>query len=195
MVGPIAKREVVGWLAETRGTSERRACRVIGLSSATWRYERRGRVDNSRLLARLQVHAAERPRFGYRRLHTLIGREGVVANHKRVYAVYRDAGLQVRRRTRKRLTRGERIPLPAPSRPGERWSMDFMIDTLADGRPFRTLNIVDDFTRECVAIEVHRSPPGQRVVRVLDRLGETIGLPAILAIHNGPEFTGRALDT
>ena len=120
MVGPIAKREVVGWLSETRGVSERRPCRVLDLSSATWRYERRGRVDNTRLLARLQAHAAERPRFGDRRLHTLIGREGLVANHKRVYAVYREAGLQVRRRRRKRLTRGDRMPLRAPSRPGER---------------------------------------------------------------------------
>jgi putative transposase len=157
----------------------------MGLSSATWRYERRGRVDNSRLLARLQVHAAARPRFGYRRLHTLIDREGVVANHKRVYAVYRDAGLQVRRRKRKRLTRGDRVPPPAPSRAGERWSMDFMIDTLADGRPFRTLNIVDDFTRECLAIEVDRSLPGARVVRVLERLRDEIGLPHTIVTDNG----------
>jgi putative transposase len=194
VVGPIAKRDVVGWLAETRGTSERRACRVIGLSTATWRYERRGRVDNRALLARLQAHAAERPRFGYRRLHTLIGREGVVANHKRVYAVYREAGLQVRRRRRKRLTRGERVPLAAPSRPCERWSMDFMIDTLADGRPFRVLNIVDDFTRECLAIEVDRSLPGARVVRVLERLRAEIGLPQTIVTDNGPEFAGRTLD-
>jgi putative transposase len=128
-------------------------------------------------------------------LHTLIGREGLQVNHKRVYAVYRDAGLQVRRRRRKRLTRGQRVPLPAPSRRGERWSMDFMLDTLADGRGFRTLNIVDDCTRECVAIEVDRSLPGLRVVRVLDRLAETIGLPEILVMDNGPEFSGRALDT
>jgi putative transposase len=166
----------------------------MGLSSATWRYERRGRADNSRLLARLQAHAAERPRFGYRRLHTLIGREGVVANHKRVYAVYREAGLQVRRRRRKRLTRGERVALAVPSGPCERWSMDFMLDTLADGRPFRVLNIVDDFTRECLAIEVDRSLPGARVVRVLERLRAEIGLPQTIVTDNGPEFAGRTLD-
>jgi len=143
----------------------------------------------------LQAHAAERPRFGYRRLHTLVRREGLQVNHKRVYGVYRGAGLQVRRRRRKRLTRGQRVPLPAPSRRGERWSMDFMADTLADGRGFRTLNVVDDFTRECVAIEVDRSLPGLRVVRVLDRLAETVGLPAVLVLDNGPEFSGRALDT
>jgi putative transposase len=127
-------------------------------------------------------------------LHTLVAREGIVANHKRVHRVYRDAGLQVRRRRRKRLTRGERVPLAAPSRPGERWPMDFMVDTLADGRGFRTLNIVDDFTRECVAIEVDRSLPGARVVRVLERLADTIGLPRVLVSDKGPEFAGRTLD-
>jgi putative transposase len=168
---------------------------VMGLSTATWRYQRRPDPTNTRLLERLQAHAAERPRFGYRRLHTLVDREGLRVNHKRVYGVYRTAGLQVRRRRRKRLTRGQRVPLALPSRRGERWSMDFMVDTLADGRGFRTLNIVDDFTRECVAIEVDRSLPGLRVVRVLDRLAETIGLPDMLVTDNGPEFSGRALDT
>src|SRR5204863_5454890 len=89
----------------------------------------------------------------------------------------------------------ERMPFALPSRRTERWSMDFMVDTLADGRGFRTLNIVDDFTRECVAIEVDRSLPGLRVVRVVDRLAETIGVPEILVMDNGPEFSGRALDT
>jgi putative transposase len=150
---------------------------------------------NAQLLGRLQVHAAERPRFGYRRLHTLVDREGLHVNHKRVYGVYRQAGLQVRRRRRKRLTRGQRMPLAMPSRRGERWSVDFTVDTLADGRGFRTLNIVDDFTRECIAIEVDRSLPGVRVVRVLDRLAETVGLPDVLVMDNGPEFSGRVLDT
>ena len=168
---------------------------MIGLSTATWRYQRQADPTNTTLLERLKAHAADRPRFGYRRLHTLVDREGLRVNHKRVYGVYRDAGLQVRRRRRKRLTRGQRIPLPTPTRRGERWSMDFMADTLADGRGFRTLNIVDDFTRECVAIEVDRSLPGLRVVRVLDRLAETIGLPNLLVMDNGPEFSGRALDT
>jgi putative transposase len=179
----------------TRGTSLRRACRIIGLSTATWRYQPQSDPTTTTLLERLKVHAADRPRFGYRRLHTLVDREGLRVNHKRVYGIYRQAGLQVRRRRRKRLTRGQRVPLSAPSRRGERWSMDFMVDTLADGRGFRTLNIVDDFTRECVAIEVDRSLPGLRVVRVLDRLAEAIGLPDILVMDNGPEFSGRALDT
>lgn len=194
MVGPVAKRVAVGWLLDAHQATLRRACRVVGLSTATWRYQRHGRVDNTHLLARLQAHAAVRPRYGYRRLHVLVAREGLHANHKRVHRVYREAGLQVRRRARKRLTRGERVPLARPTAPLERWSMDFMTDTLGDGRGFRTLNIVDDFSHECPAIEIDRSLPGARVVRVLDRLAETVGLPKVIVCDNGPEFAGRTLD-
>jgi len=193
VVGPIARREAVGWL-QTRGTSLRRACRVTGLTTSTWRYQRRPNATNVAVLARPQAHAALRARFGYRRLHILLEREGVLVNHKRLYRIYRAAGLQVRRRRRKRLTRGDRVPLPAPSQRLERWSMDFTADTLADGRGFRTLNIVDDYTRECVAIEVDRSLPGLRVARVLDRLHATLGLPQTIVVDNGPEFAGRTLD-
>ena len=150
--------------------------------------------DERAVLARLQAHAAVRARFGYRRLHILLEREGLAVNHKRVYRIYRAAGLQVRRRRRKRLTRADRVPLPAPSQRLERWSMDFTTDTLADGRNFRTLNIVDDFTRECLAIEVDRSLPGLRVTRVLDRLHAAVGLPQTIVVDNGPEFAGRTLD-
>jgi len=167
---------------------------VTGLSTATWRYQRRPNATNIAVLARLQAHAAVRARFGYRRLHILLEREGFAVNHKRVHRLYQAAGLQVRRRRRKRLTRADRIPLPKPSQRRERWSMDFTSDTLADGRNFRTLNIVDDFTRECVAIEVDRSLPGLRVARVLDRLLAMIGLPQTIVVDNGPEFAGRTLD-
>lgn len=184
MVSPIARREAVGGLL-TAGTSLRRACRVTGLSTATWRYQRRTNALNATVLSRLQAHAAERPRFGYRRLHILLDREGVAVNHKRIYRVYRAAGLQVRRRRRKRLTRADRVPLPIASQRLERWSIDFMLDTLADGRTFRVLNIVDDYTRECLAIEVDRSLPGARVVRVLERLAATVGLPKRIVLDNG----------
>lgn len=167
---------------------------MIGLSTATWRYQRRTNATNLAVLARLQAHAALRARFGYRRLHILLEREGLVVNHKRVHRIYREAGLQVRRRRRKRLTRADRVPLPVPRQRLERWSMDFTADTLADGRCFRTLNIVDDFTRECVAIEVDRSLPGLRVARVLDRLHAAIGVPPCIVVDNGPEFAGRTLD-
>jgi putative transposase len=108
--------------------------------------------------------------------------------------MYRGAALQVPRRRRKRRIRDARVPLPLPSGRCQRWSMDFVTDTLADGRGFRTLNIVDDFTRECVAIEVDRSLPGPRVVRVLDRLQALVGLPQAIVLDNGPEFRGRALE-
>jgi putative transposase len=193
MVSPIARREAVGWLL-TAGTSLRRACRVTGLSTASWRYQRRPNAINAAVLSRLQAHAAERPRFGYRRLHILLDREGVAVNHKRVYRVYRAAGLQVRRRRRKRLTRADRVPLPPATQRLDRWSIDFMHDTLADGRTFRVLNIVDDCTRECLAIEVDRSLPGARVVRVLERLATSVGLPKRIVLDNGPEFAGRTLD-
>jgi putative transposase len=173
----------------------RRACRVIGLSTSTWRYQRQEDPTNVTLLARLRAHAAKRPRWGYRRLHTLVAGDGLRVNHKRVHRIYRGAALQVPRRRRKRRVRGERVPLPLPSGRRQRWSMDFVTDTLADGRGFRTLNIVDDFTRECVAIEVDRSLPGPRVVRVLDRLQALVGLPQAIVLDNGPEFRGRALET
>ena len=194
MVTPTARREAVEWLRETRKTSLRRACRVVGLSTASWRYRPRLSAANETLIKQLHEHAALRSRFGYRRLHVLIARGGTAVNHKRVYRLYRQAGLQVRRRRRKRLTRGERVPLPSPTQRGERWSMDFTLDTLADGRAFRTLNIVDDYTRECVAIEVDRSLPGLRVTRVLDHLHTTIGLPQSIVLDNGPEFAGRTLE-
>jgi putative transposase len=140
------------------------------------------------------AHAAARPRFGYRRIHGLLRREGELVNHKRVYRLYRDLGLLVRRRRRKRVSALLRRPKPVPAAPNERWSMDFTADTLADSRAFRTLNLVDDFSRECVAIEVARSIPGERVTRVLDRLASERGLPRTIVVDKGPEFAGRALD-
>jgi putative transposase len=194
VVGPAAKREAAGWLMDAHDVGLRRACRVVGLSTATWRYQRRADGPTAHLAERLRAHAATRPRFGYRRLQILLAREGLVVNHKRVYRVYRAERLQVRRRGRKRVTRAARLPLPAVTERLQRWSMDFMRDMLADGRGFRTLNIVDDGSRECPAIEVDRSIPGARVVRVLDRLKRTWGLPHEIVIDNGPEFIGRALD-
>jgi putative transposase len=142
----------------------------------------------------MKAVAYERPRFGYRRLHVMLRREGLMVNHKRVYRLYRLEGLAVRRKKRKRIALLSRKPLPVGYGPNERWSMDFMWDQLADGRSFRTLNIVDNFTRESLAIEVDVSLPGLRVTRVLDQLAEMRGLPKSIVMDNGPEFTGRELD-
>jgi len=141
------------------------------------------------------VLAEERRRFGYRRLHVFLRREGVTVNHKRVYRIYRDEGLSVRRRGRKRVAREARLPLPTPIGPNELWSLDFVSDALAWGRRIRLLCIIDAYTREALAIEVDTSLSGERVARVLDRvIAERGAKPMNIVLDNGPELTSRALD-
>jgi putative transposase len=147
------------------------------------------------LRERLLELAAERPRFGYRRLHVMLVREGWEINRKRVYRIYRELGLAVRRKKRKRVAQANRLPRVVPIAKNLQWSMDFMRDTLADGRVFRTLNVVDDATRECLAIEVDTSLSGARTARVLDRVAtKRGGYPSRLVLDNGPECTSKALD-
>jgi putative transposase len=189
----ISKRREVVEYFKSRGHSERASCALAGLHRSTCQYERR-RADDAELVARLRELAAERPRFGYRRLHALLRREGRQVNRKLVYRIYRVEGLAVRRRTRRKL-RASRPKPPMPvSRPNERWSMDFVHDYLANGRRYRTFNVVDACTRECLAIEVDTSLPAARVVRVLDKLVWQYGLPESLRVDNGPEFISMALD-
>jgi len=151
-------------------------------------------ADDGPLREALRQAAQQRRRFGYRRLTWLLRRQGWTDNHKRIERIYRQEGLQVRRRFRKRLTRALRQPLERPTASNQRWSMDFMADSLADGRRIRLLNIVDDHSRECLQIEVDTSLPGARVVRTLEALRQQRGCPRQLVIDNGPEFTGQALD-
>ena len=190
---PAGKRKVVSRLVEAHGLSERRACRLAELNLSTWQYRARGR-ERAGLRERIKELAYERRRFGYRRIHALLRRAGWRVNHKAVHRIYVEEGLQVRKRKTKRVSRGDRWPMLVPRAANERWSMDFEHDVLASGQRFRTLNIVDDCTRECPAIEVDTSLPGARVVRVLDRLAETRGLPKELVIDNGPELISKALD-
>lgn len=190
---PAARRAAVGWLRERYAFSERRACRLVGIGRASARYLT-ARDGDAEVRARLRALAAERPRFGYRRLHALLRREGIVVNHKRVARLYGEEELAVRRRSRKRLAREGRGAAPAPSRPDERWGLDFMSDALATGRRIRLLCVLDPFTREALAIEVDVSLPGTRVVAVLERRAAERGRPAELVLDNGPELTGRALD-
>jgi putative transposase len=150
--------------------------------------------DDGPLREALRQAAQQRRRYGYRRLTWLLRRQGWTDNHKRMERIYRQEGLQVRRRARKRLTRVMRQPLERPTALNQRWSMDFMADSLADGRRIRLLNIVDDHSRECLQIEVDTSLPGARVVRTLEDLRQQRGCPRQLVIDNGPEFTGQALD-
>ena len=170
-----------------------RACGLIGISRSLYRYEAKRPADTE-LKERLCELAAQKRRYGYRRLHVLLCRDGWEINAKRTYRVYREAGLMVRKRKRKRIAGVERqVKVPA-LKPNESWSMDFVSDGLVDGRRLRCLNIVDDFTKQCLAIEVDTSLPGKRVVAVLERLAESRGLPRSVTIDNGPEFAGKALD-
>ncbi len=180
-------------MKEAQEVSERRACRLVGIGRTSCRYRAREQEPKG-LRDRLRSLAAERRRFGYRRLTVMLQREGWAVNHKRVYRLYQQEGLAVRRRKRKGLKGVIRVALGVPSRPQERWSMDFVSDSFSDGRKFRSLNIVDDYSRECLVTEVDTSIPGPRVVRVLEGLRERRGLPEVMVMDNGPEFAGQALD-
>ena len=173
--------------------SERHACRLVGLGRTTHRYRARKAERDARLRSRLKELAARRMRFGYRRLTAMLLREGMLANHKRVYRLYREEGLAMRIRQRRRIRWSGAVVKPAASQPNERWSMDFVTDCVSSGKVIRMLTIVDDCTRECPAIEVDTSLGGLRVRRVLDRIASERGLPEAIVLDNGPEFRGRAL--
>src|SRR5262249_56656083 len=128
------------------------------------------RPDDVTVRARLRELAAQRRRFGYRRLHIILTREGLVMNHKKLRRLYREERLQVRRRGGRKRALGSRAPIVLPQRPNQRWSLDFASDALSDGRRFRILAVIDDFTRECLALVADTSLPGLRVVRELDGL-------------------------
>jgi putative transposase len=172
--------------------SERHACRLMGLGRSTHRYRAR-RERDAALRMRLKELAARRMRFGYRRLTAMLLREGMPANHKRVYRLYREEGLAMRIRQRRRIRWSGAVVKPAASQPNERWSMDFVTDCVSSGKVIRMLTIVDDCTRECPVIEVDTSLGGLRVRRVLDRIASERGLPGAIVLDNGPEFRGRAL--
>jgi putative transposase len=177
------------------GLSERRACRLVGIGRSTLRYRSRPRPEEEESLRRrLRELAAVRPRFGYRRLQALLRREGGIVNHKRIERLYREEGLAVRRRTRKRVARDGRGRAGLPGRPNQQWGIDFVSDALAWGRRIRLFTVVDVFTREALAIEVDTSLPGRRVVRVLERLAAERGAPDEIVLDNGPELAGKAVD-
>ena len=193
MVSPESRRDVASWVRESHDVSERRACDLIDLQRSTFRY--RSRRDDEGLKDALLELASRWPRFGYRRLHALLLRAGWEVNHKRVYRLYRSEGLAVRRkRKRKRVAEASRAPREAPRQIDEQWSMDFTSDGLADGRVIRTLNVIDDGSRECLTIEVDTSISGARVAKALDRVAEQRPMPKRIVVDNGPEFRSKALD-
>jgi len=192
MVGPQAKREAVDVLMTEHCFGITRACGLASISRSLYRYVRR-QADGD-LRQRIEDIAALKRRYGYRRVYVRLRREGWQVNRKRVYRLYRELGLAVRRRKRKRIGMVERRPLPKPSAVNQSWSMDFVSDGLADGRRLRCLTIVDDCTRECLAIEVDTSITGTRVKAVMERLADTRGLPRSITVDHGPEFEGQVLD-
>lgn len=190
---PAARKPVVQHLREEWQLSERRACGLADVSRMAMRY--RSQRDDSALRARLRELAALRRRWGYRKLHVLLQREGVVVNHKRVERIYREEGLSVRRRKRKRAVSVARTPLLRPTRPDEVWGLDFVSDAIWSGRKLRMLTVVDLYTREALAIEVDTSISGVRVARVLEQVIAARGqAPQAIVMDNGPELTSRALD-
>ena len=174
--------------------SERRACQLVGLSRTVLHYESKAQPDNEHLQARLIELAGERRRFGYRRLHALVRREGVRANHKRIYRLYREAGLAVRRRRKRHGVAIERQVLERPAGPNQVWSMDFVSDALANGRRIKVLTIVDDYSKEAIDLVADFGISGLYVTRALDQAARFRGYPKAIRTDQGPEFTGKALD-
>lgn len=181
-------------MRESTTISERRACLLVGLSRTVLHYESTVQPENEQLQARLVELAGERRRFGYRRLHALVRREGVQVNHKRIYRLYSDAGLSVRRRKKRHGVAVERQALELPSSPNQVWPMDFVSDALANGRRIKVLTIVDDFSKEAIDLAVDFGISGHYVTRVLDQVARFRGYPKAIRTDQGPEFTGRALD-
>ena len=192
MVTPAAERKAVAHLVANHGMSERRACKAIDTCRMTMRYET-VRPDDAALRERMRAIAHERRRFGYRRLHVLLKREGHAVNHKKLFRLYREEKLTMRRRGGRKRAIGTRAPMLIPLRPNERWSLDFMSDQLTDGRRFRILTIVDDCTRECLALIADTSIGGVRVARELDQLIASRGKPKMIVSDNGTEFTSNAI--
>ena len=184
----------MSYVKEAHAYSERRACRLLRMNRRTYRRVPPEDADAA-LRARMRELAEIRRRFGAARLHVLLRREGLVVNHKRTERVYREERLSLRLKKRNKRPSHLRVVQPGPSRPDELWAMDFMSDALLNGRRIRVLTVVDLWDRTSPALEADISLTGHRVVRVLERLRMQGRKPQVLRVDNGPEFTGKALDT
>ena len=192
MVTPAAHREAAAYLQTTYEMSQRRACRVIDTDRTSVRYQAT-RPDDGALRERLKVLAQERRRFGYRRLHVLLRREGQAVNRKRVQRIYREERLTVRRRGGRKRAIGTRRPMEIPLAANQRWSLDFVSDQMTDGRRFRILTVIDNCTRECLALVADTSLSGRRVARELDAIIGQRGRPDTIVSDNGTEYTSNAI--
>lgn len=182
------------YIIEYFGLALRRACKLIELSRTSFRYRPKEKPDEAIIRARLKEHAQKRKRFGCPRLHVLLRREGFIINHKRTERIYKEEGLLLRIRRRRKMAATLRIEVPRPMHSNHIWSMDFMKDALSDGRKFKVLPIVDEYTHKCFRIEVDTSINGVRVCRILSEISQVEELPEIIIIDNGPEFISKALD-
>jgi putative transposase len=193
MVTPALKKEMAGHLQQEHGLSQRRAAALVGTAASVLRYQSK-RPDDQEVRERLRELATERPRFGYRRLHVLLRREGLQLNRKKTHRLYREERLHLRPKKRRRVTSSARGDLPEAQALNQIWTMDFIHDNLACGRAFRALNIMDAYSREALEIEADTSLPGQRVVRVLEQIVAWRGKPQLIQVDNGSEFRGVELD-
>jgi putative transposase len=192
MVTPAAKRKAVAHLCDEHQVSQRRACNVLQVDRSAVRYKSR-RVDDAELRDAIKRVSRERRRFGYRRIHVMIEREGHMVNHKKLRRIYREEKLQVRRRGGRKRALGTRKPMVLPDGPNQRWSLDFVSDAFTDGRRFRILTVVDDYTRENLALVADTSLSGLRVTRELDQVIAERGMPGTIVSDNGTEFTSMAV--
>jgi len=192
MVTPDAKRKAVVHACEMHGVSQRRACHALKVDRSTVRYTST-RPNDAPLREAMKAVAAERRRFGYRRIHVMLDRQGIVMNQKKLRRLYREEKLQVRRRGGRKRAMGTRRPMLVPDRANARWSLDFVSDTFTNGRRFRVLAIVDDYTRECLALIADSSLSGLRVARELDAIIHWRGRPDTIVSDNGTELTSMAV--
>lgn len=192
MVGSAAKREAVAHITKVYDVSERRACAVLQADRSMVRYQSK-RGDDIALRDAIKRISAERKRFGYRRIHVMIEREGFHVNHKKLRRIYREEGLQVRKRSGRKRALGTRRPMIVPEAVNQRWSLDFVSDAFTDGRRLRIFAVVDDYSRECLGLIADTSISGQRVARELDAVIAQRGKPEMIVSDNGTEFTSQAI--
>ena len=193
MVTPAAKREAVAHLCEEHEVSQRRACDVLDVDRSTVRY-RSVRSDDADLRKAIRDVAQERRRFGYRRIGVMLERQGIHLNHKKLRRLYREEKLQVRKRGGRKRALGTRRPMVLPGRINERWSLDFVSDAFTDGRRLRVLAVIDDYSRECLALVADTSLSGGRVARELSAIIARRGAkPKTIVSDNGTELTSMAI--
>lgn len=192
MVTPDVKRAAAAHACAVHGVSQRRACAALAVDRSTARYETR-RGDDAELRAAIRQVAGERRRFGYRRIEVMLARRGIAMNQKKLRRLYSEEKLQVRRRGGRKRALGTRRPMEMPAAANQRWSLDFVSDAFTDGRRFRILAVIDDFTRECLALVPDTSISGRRVVRELDAIIAVRGKPRTCVSDNGTELTSMAI--